>query len=345
MIASFLTHRYAVTAAALFALTAGTASAVTAPAQIQITAADLFAAGQFPFGPIVPITKAFGGAEVRTASSPTDFSVPSVPSPGFYPADLANPTNLPTLGDLTVHNVIINPLIPVAGTFAQSPTGPTLADADTFLNNLFASQFMQVADQYTGAGHVRTVGQAGVITFNSFKTTYNDPELVMFVHAAARTFGNSTPTMVNMFFKQGTDVCSTFGGTILDQACYSPDVPSTFAFCGYHSYIDFTDLGRVFFSVEPYDNVSGCRVPQGSPQGRAIDSMASVLSHETFEAITDPGLNAWFIRRGAFGGNEIGDICAFLFAGVNLNGTPYGIQAEYSNTFHACTFALSPPVN
>jgi hypothetical protein len=357
MNASFLRHRYAVTAAALVTLTAGTAFAVpvpTTPAQIQIVGSDL-AAAQFPAQPLfLPISRAVGSPGSSAATSPIVLTspVPGVPF-GYYPADLSNPTHGSTLGDasgnVTFHNIIVNPLIPAPNVYSQSLTGPTLADADTFLTNLVGSTFIQLLDQYTGLpGASRSVGQAGVITFTSFKTTYGDQELAMFLHAAGRTFGTGKNKMVNLFFKKGTDICTTFGGP--SAQCYSPDVPSTFAFCGYHSYIDFTDIGRVVYSVEPYENVAGCQVPlggnyvNGSPNGRAIDSMASVLSHEVFEAATDPLLDAWYIQRGAFGGNEIGDICAFVYSlpGPMLSGTEYRVQSEYSNIFHACSFGPAP---
>jgi hypothetical protein len=77
-----------------------------------------------------------------------------------------------------------------------------------------------------------------------------------------------------------------------------------------------------------------------------VDSTASVLSHETFETITDPDGGAWWsdvslIERGA----EIGDICEpvgnsmgqFLNPTFIVNGRKYKIQLEYSNKYHACT--------
>lgn len=347
MVQLFSIQRHAVTAAVLVTLTAGSAFAApvaTTPAQITIVGSDL-AAAQFPSPALVtPMTRAVGGAPIQRASplSVAPEVIPGPPTPGFYPADMANLEGNPTLQNFTVHNVIVNPVVISPNVYGQSFSGPTLADADTFMTNLFASSFIQLADQYTGPLLSRTVGQAGVITFNSFKTTYNDPEVTMFVHAAARTFGAGPGQMINIFFKQGTDTCTTFGGSLLDTACYSPDVPSKFAFCGYHSYIDFIDLGRVYYSIEPYDNVPGCQAPGPNTPSRAVNSMASVLSHETFETMTDPNLDAFYIRFGAFAGNEIGDICAFRYRNVTLNGKTYSLQPEYSNAFHACAVGPAP---
>jgi hypothetical protein len=103
----------------------------------------------------------------------------------------------------------------------------------------------------------------------------------------------------------------------------------------------------------PFQNVGGCSVATPSPNGALVDSTANVLSHETFEIITDPDPPATFadLFNGNFGwpalnslvefGNEIGDICEDPFFGYNpvtLNGKSYEIQPEYSNKFHTCAF-------
>jgi hypothetical protein len=81
----------------------------------------------------------------------------------------------------------------------------------------------------------------------------------------------------------------------------------------------------------------------------------NVLSHETFETITDPDSTAWWnsLDNGLFG-EEIGDECSFLIffrnpsppppvlvffdpSDLTLNGKPYAAQPEYNNAAHACT--------
>jgi hypothetical protein len=255
-----------------------------------------------------------------------------------------NPNHNPTLGDLTVHDVFVNPFQPSPGIFAQGTGGaPTLDDADTFMGNLLQSSMIHLTDQYTGNSNpVRTVGQGGVITYTTYRHTQYDQDVAVLAHAAARTFGGGINQLFHIYFPQGTDVCTSDGSN--GAVCYSPDIPSTFVFCGYHSFFNFSDLGLVFITVQPYTNVPGCRVPtsppSASPNGPAIDSLATVVSHETFEAISDPELNAWFNRLGPFAGNEIGDECAFVFSlpPVVLNGRAYQIQSEYSNFYHACSW-------
>jgi len=92
--------------------------------------------------------------------------------------------------------------------------------------------------------------------------------------------------------------------------------------------------------VEPFQNVNGCNVQQPSPNGSLVDSTMDVLSHELFETITDPdGYGWWNSFDLDLGGYEIGDECQdynFGYSNINLAGTPYEIQPEYSNAQHAC---------
>ena len=121
----------------------------------------------------------------------------------------------------------------------------------------------------------------------------------------------------------------------------------------YHGSVTFSDIGHVLLSVEPFQNVDGCSVATPSPNGVLVDSTANVLSHETFETITDPDPPATFtdLLAGNSGwlalnsltefGSEIGDVCEnpfFQYNPVTLNGKSYEIQPEYSNKFHACAF-------
>jgi hypothetical protein len=337
-----LSWTLATTLACMILMALGTSYAAT-PVQITVTGADL-AAGQVPPNP--PFAPGSGIMFRRGASRPLSTFVTTVPPVtfGFFPADVQNPSHNPTLTNVTVHNIFVNPYTTATGGFSQGAAGsPTINDADTFVDHLNKSTMLQIANQYTG-GTTATLGQSGVIDYLTWRTQY-DADVAVLVHAAARTFnpGGGLNHFYHIYFPQGTDVCTSGGGNTA--VCYSPDNPASFGFCAYHSALQFTDgQGTAVFSVEPYANVSGCSVPTSpagaSPNGPAIDSMADVVSHETFEAITDPLLNAWFNRFGAFAGEEIGDECAFVFAlpPVVLNGMPYQIQSEYSNLTHSCVW-------
>ena len=66
----------------------------------------------------------------------------------------------------------------------------------------------------------------------------------------------------------------------LTSVCYSPDNPPSFAFCGYHGSVTYSDIGHVLLSVEPFQNVDGCSVTTPTPNGALVDSTANVLSIE-----------------------------------------------------------------
>jgi hypothetical protein len=129
-------------------------------------------------------------------------------------------------------------------------------------------------------------------------------------------------------------------------------MPATFAFCGYHSSVDFNDNGNiahVLYTVEPFQDVQGCSVPRGTPNGQLKDSTYNALSHETFETITDPDGSAWFnLTSLALLGQEIGDECELVKVDLNTGAVTfspsiffigihrYGVQPEYTNAEHAC---------
>lgn len=215
----------------------------------------------------------------------------------------------------------------------------------TFLTNLGASTFIHVTDQYThnSADNRYTFGASyhSTIATPSKSAPLTDKDMQAYAHSAAAAKGQGGYGHIyHIFLPPGQDVCQTSGN------CYSPDVPSTFYFCAYHGSVDFKDVGHVLYTVEPYQNVSGCQVEPGTPNGLLVDSTASVLSHETFETITDPDGDAWWNTASlAMEGDEIADECEFVTAAAfdvptfTLNGKRYGVQREYNNARHACTEA------
>ena len=67
---------------------------------------------------------------------------------------------------------------------------------------------------------------------------------------------------------------------------------------------------------------------------RWSNSTNNVLSHEVFESITDPDLNAWYYVNTS---GENGDLCNFNIQNpIALNGIRYAIQREYDNATHGC---------
>lgn len=100
-------------------------------------------------------------------------------------------------------------------------------------------------------------------------------------------------------------------------------------YCAYHSYF-FDGSGRdVKYAVMPYDQdyVGGCSLfattsPNDDP---AADAEVGVLTHELAEATSDEHLDAWYVDSGANSGEEMADLCAWLFGSYSYaaNGTRY----------------------
>ncbi len=249
-----------------------------------------------------------------------------------YPADLQY-FGGHVLKTVVSHNIYLN------------DTASEWGDPQGFLNDLNKSTFIHVIDQYVGstANGRYTTGTNAFIEHTYYLNIDNivpQTDLLAFAHTAASKLGGGYGHIYHIFLPKGYDTC--FDGT---NVCYSPDFPSTFVFCAYHASVTFPDkVGHVVFSVEPYQNVSGCTTadtvppvgPQPPPNGQLKDSTNSVLSHEYFESITDPDGNGWINPDPAYPG-EIGDLCRFKpYVVIPLNGHPYEIQREYSNKVHGC---------
>ncbi len=121
-------------------------------------------------------------------------------------------------------------------------------------------------------------------------------------------------------------------------------------FCGWHDSTGWgtNTLGTQFgFIGDSSTQGSGCDAPLEDTAGingnYGADVMASVLAHETFEAITDPTGNAWWdnISSGNTAGYEEADMCAYQHGAthssnganynVTLNGDRYLLQQQWIN--------------
>jgi hypothetical protein len=111
-------------------------------------------------------------------------------------------------------------------------------------------------------------------------------------------------------------------------------------YCGWHTHATITGTDIKFAFVGNPDRCpSACAEQTTSPNGNTgADGMASIVSHELEEAISDPDLNAWYDRRG----QENADKCAWTFGNtstasngsrynVTLAGTNYLIQQNWVN--------------
>ncbi|MFO0724536.1 MAG: hypothetical protein U1E65_12175 [Myxococcota bacterium] len=123
----------------------------------------------------------------------------------------------------------------------------------------------------------------------------------------------------------------------------SADVTATSGFCtqycGWHTHASVNGIDvKYAFVGNPDRCPTSCADQTVSPNGNAgADGMASILTHELEEAVTDPDLNAWYDRRGA----ENADKCAWTFgttyavggarANVRLGNRDYLIQQNWVN--------------
>jgi len=200
-----------------------------------------------------------------------------------------------------------------------------------FQNDLSGSALIGIANEYNAGGSYVSGGDYTV----SYDTsgTLQDADIFNIVHSVVTTYNLPTGygAEYHVFLASGVQQCSSSAG-----GCYGAQ------YCAYHGSNDYSDIGHVLYSTEPYQNISGCQVPSGSPQGQLADSTASVLSHETMETITDPDVAAnnvaWYNQN--YG--EIGDLCAPA-NGVSVGVTTLGsdaweLQPEYSNAVHDCSY-------
>lgn len=234
-----------------------------------------------------------------------------------------------------------------------------------FLSDLGKSDFAHIADQYTNSHDGdRYLPSPNIIEVTypatspyTGTTTYSDLDMETIVYYVTTQLGlpGGYHAIYDVFLPPGQDECT--GQT----SCYSPDNPGTFAFCAYHGMAVLPGVGDALYTVEPFQDVAGCSVRPNTPNGQLVDSTNNVLSHETFETITDPNVAGnwptgyWNELANGLFGQEIGDECSFLLinpappatpgtqptvyfdpSNVELDGRPYAIQPEYSNSAHGC---------
>jgi hypothetical protein len=297
----------------------------------HITRANTPAAQSAPLdGPSEPQV----GPEVPPSELPApSVSVPLLSPPGFYPADLSY-FGGHTISVAQSHAIYLG---------CSTPT--CWGNPEKFLTDLGNSTFIHIADQYVGvtANGRYTVGKSFTVSGTFPHVLGLNSDLAPILHAAAKVSGTGYANIYHFFIPKGIDICSDDPN---NTHCYSPDQPSTFAFCGFHGNGTFPDIGHVVFTVEPYQNIPHCAVQTPSPNGQLADSTNSLLSHEVFETITDPDDESWFaVKSLSEHGYEVGDVCQpyvnnsqfFLVPTFLINGKPYEVQLEYSNRYHGCT--------
>ncbi|MFN2527389.1 MAG: hypothetical protein ABR584_01560 [Candidatus Baltobacteraceae bacterium] len=227
----------------------------------------------------------------------------------------------PTMGSASSYNILVN-------ASDESPWGGMISQYQNDMNN---SNMIGILSQYTGGG-AGSYPVAGDYTVSyDTSTTLQDQDIYNIVYQVASTTGaTGYGAIYHVFLQSGVQQCSQNAG-----GCYAQQ------YCAYHGNTDFSDIGHVIYSTQPYEDIPGCSVGGGSPNGSTADSTASVLSHEAYEAYTDPDVPqtlAWYNQSAG----EIGDICApasgVPTGVVQLGADNWQIQPEYSNSVHDCSF-------
>jgi len=133
------------------------------------------------------------------------------------------------------------------------------------------------------------------------------------------------------------------------QSCYdSSNTECTFnAYCAYHSFFTQRSQSIIYSNMPDFNGLSGRCTPRGLPPPNGdyyADPEINILSHELFEAVSDPLLNAWHDSS-----REIGDKCAWTFGTVSpdgsnlvLNDHKYLVQLEWSNYGSTCVLTYGP---
>jgi len=224
----------------------------------------------------------------------------------------------PTLSSATIYNIYVN------------NTATYWGDPGSFFANWNAggsTTFEHLLDQYVNSTALNRYPLGGDVQV-SYNTSaqLSDQDMYNIIHPVAAQYGTGYTHVYHVYFMQGVQECSSTAG-----GCYAVSG----GYCGYHGSVNFSDIGHTIYSFEGYQNIAGCN----APSGKVADSTDSTVSHETYEAITDPDINngtvAWYNNLKG----EIGDICRSNYGNVTLNGTSYNIQEEWSNKYSACSYS------
>jgi Phosphate-induced protein 1 conserved region len=210
-----------------------------------------------------------------------------------------------------------------------SNTAASVSLVEHFINTLGGTPIEHVATTYgDNTGNVSGNVTLGGHTFVNTTTNLSDSSLQTTVRNALTS--GALPTDANgvYFVLSSSNINETSG------FCTQ--------YCGFHTHatLNGADIKYAFVG-NPDRCPSGCEIQTTGPNSPATgvggaDGLINVLSHEQFEAITDPDLNAWFDTSG----QEDSDKCNFNFGTTstcNANGlcsaSGTSAHAKYNQTF------------
>jgi hypothetical protein len=225
------------------------------------------------------------------------------------------------------------------GNWAQG-NGTDNAAGQTILTNLAqnigGSPYFNInKTYYSGTSQTASNSVSGLVSYGGSTTVTGYPQGTSLSDAAIQQVvfnainGGKLPRNTNAvyFVLTSSDVTASSG------FCTN--------YCGWHTAgtLQTTNDIHYAFIGNAARCPSSCEAQTTSPNGNAgADAMASIVSHELEEAVTDPNLNAWYDTRG----QENADKCAWTFGttfsaangskyNVVLGGTEYLIQRNWVN--------------
>jgi hypothetical protein len=262
---------------------------------------------------------ACGGTDVDTTTTPFNADIkPSGRSMGLNPDNYATPSK--TAGSRTngisFHGgPVMLGSVPVYiiwyGNWSGN-SGTTLLPK--LIGDLNGSSYEHInTTYYNGSGqHVAGTMSLAAQTSDNYSqgTALSDAQIQAVVEAkiAAGVFPQDTNALY--FVLTSSDVNATSG------FCTN--------YCGWHNNYTRSNGANIKFSFvgNPDRCPASCEQQTTSPNGNSgADGMASIMAHESEEAISDPDLNAWYDTRG----NENADKCAWTFGTTSTasNGSQY----------------------
>ena len=238
-------------------------------------------------------------------------------------ANAAAPKVVATTPNMTRHGGNAMPVTNIYSIYwgASFPTSGYAASVDGFLTGIGSSLYNSVTTQY-----MPTATPNGM----KFKGSFSD----------ASTPPASSPTTASIL-AEVYKVVAAAGKTIDAQGLYmvfTNNFPSKANFCAWHGAGSVNRSATFTIAYQPYlGTMAGCSAAtylagfksKTSPAVPAVESVANVASHEIYETVTDPLLNAWYDSTGA----EIGDKCAWKNA-TTVAG--YSVQTEWDNSITGC---------
>jgi hypothetical protein len=193
-----------------------------------------------------------------------------------------------------------------------------VSDVNSFLTGISTSPYNLVTKQYMPTAAANTM---------SFVSSFSD----------LSSPPTSAPTTSSILAEVYKVVVTTANQAIDPQGLYmvfTNNFPKSAGYCAWHG-AGSVNRGVTFaVAYQPYlATTAGCAAGNLSgyqmKKNVAVDAVANVASHEIYETVTDPLLNAWYDSAGA----EIGDKCAWKSATLVAG---YSVQTEWSNLLTGC---------